>query len=280
MTGAVGMTGDIGTSAHRAKISPNQSPKAQENIVSRHPLSVQLYTVRNALELDLESTLERVASLGFTTVELYNFVDRASEYASLLPQFGLRPSSAHVHLVGAELPAVFDAANAVGVSTIIEPLVDAERWTTAADIAATATELNSASAAAASAGLIVGYHNHWWELENSIDGVTALEVFESLLDPAVVLEVDTYWATVAGTDASALLTRLGDRVRFIHVKDGDISKVDENQTAVGSGRVPVAQILAAAPQAVRVVELDDFAGDVFDALADSVSFLVANGEHV
>ena len=38
-------------------------------------------------------------------------------------------------------------------------------------------------------------------------------------------------------------------------------------------------ILAAAPQAVPVVELDGFAGDVFDALRDSFDYLVANGEH-
>jgi hypothetical protein len=64
------------------------------------------------------------------------------------------------------------------------------------------------------------------------------------------------------------------------VKDGDLSRDDTKQVAVGSGRMPVREILAAAPQAVRVVELDDFDGDVFDALAASVDWLTANGERL
>ena len=93
-----------------------------------------------------------------------------------------------------------------------------------------------------------------------------------------MLEVDTYWAQVGGVPAVSLLERLGDRVRFIHVKDGDISRNNKAQVAVGGGRMPVADVLAAAPQAVRVVELDDVDGDVFEALADSITFLRSLGE--
>ena len=261
-----------------SKVVTLPCPYAKGVVVSEHPLSIQLYTVRNAIGEDLGAALKRVAGLGFTTVELYDFVERADEYARLLAENGLRPSSAHVHLVGADLDVVFAAAKTVGVTTIIEPLVVPERWTMIGDITDTANALNHASSLAAKEGLTVGYHNHAWELENSFDGTSALEVFEALLDPAVVLEVDTYWATVGGADTAALLTRLGDRVKFLHVKDGDISKVDKNQKPAGSGRVPVLKILAAAPNAVRVVEFDDFDGDVFDGIAHSIAFLTANGE--
>jgi sugar phosphate isomerase/epimerase len=154
------------------------------------------------------------------------------------------------------------------------------RWSQSDSVVAAADELNAIAAIAADAGITVGYHNHWWELESRLDGTSALEAFADNLDPAVVLEVDTYWAEVGGVPAVGLLERLGDRVRFIHVKDGDVSPVNENQVAVGSGRMPVREILAAAPQALRVVELDDYDGDVFDALAESVAFLTANGERL
>ena len=88
-----------------------------------------------------------------------------------------------------------------------------------------------------------------------------------------MLEVDTYWAEVGGVPAAALLERLGDRVRFLHVKDGAVTQDDQDQVAVGSGALDIAAILAAAPQAQQVVELDGFAGDVFDALRDSVTYL-------
>src|SRR5699024_12390346 len=71
-------------------------------------------------------------------------------------------------------------------------------------------------------GLTIGYHNHWWELAQQIEGRPALEVFADLLDERIVLEVDTYWAAVGGVDAPDLLRRLGERVKFLHVKDGPI----------------------------------------------------------
>jgi hypothetical protein len=82
---------------------------------------------------------------------------------------------------------------------------------------------------------------------------------------------------VGGVSAADLLRRLGERVQLIHVKDGAVTHDDQDQVAVGSGKVDVLGILAAAPQALRVVELDGFNGDVFDALADSFAYLTANG---
>jgi len=243
------------------------------------PLSVQLYTVRDALAADPAAALERLAGIGFTTVEPFGLVDFRDTYAELLPRFGLTPSSAHVTLVGADIVPVIQAAKAVGVTTIIDPFIHPDKWLTSDDVVASAEALNAVAEIAAEEGITVGYHNHWWEYE-AMDGATALEAFADNLDPSVVLEVDTYWTQVAGQQASDVLTRLGSRVQFIHVKDGDISRDNLKQTAVGGGRMPVLEVLAAAPQAVRVVELDDFDGDVFDALADSVAFLTAHGEHL
>ena len=246
--------------------------------MSTAPVSVQLYTVREALAEDPAATFARLAEIGYRSVELFAFVERAGEFADLLAATGLTAPSAHASLVDQDVVPVFEAARALGISTVIDPFTDQARWTSAEGIAAIAAELNRVSAIAADLGITVGYHNHQFELEADIDGTTGLEVLADLLDPAVVLELDTYWAAVGGADPVALLGRLGQRVRLIHVKDGDVSMTTTNQTAVGAGRMPVLDILAAAPQARRVVELDDFAGDMFDAIADSAAYLTANGE--
>ena len=243
------------------------------------PLSIQLYTVREQLAVDPAATFERLREIGFTTVELFGLVQYTAVYTDL-PLYGLAASSAHVPLVDADVVPVFEAAQAIGVTTLIHPLTEASRWTTGDDIAAIADELNRVSAIAADIGITVGYHNHAWELESRVDGTTGLEVLADLLDPAVVLEVDTYWAAVGGADPVALLERLGDRVQLLHIKDGPITKNDLDQVAVGGGRMPVPEILAAAPQAIRVVELDDFDGDIFSAVADSAAYLVSLGEHL
>ena len=247
--------------------------------MSSAALSVQLYTVREALLADPAASLERLAGLGFTTVELFGLVDHADAYAEFLPRFGLTPSSAHVKLIDHDLVPVIQAARRLGVTTIIDPSVPEPTWTGSDSVVLLANQFNEIAKIAADEGITVGYHNHWWEF-GALDGTTALEAFADNLDPAVVLEVDTYWAQVAGVSAPELLTRLGDRVAFIHVKDGDVSRDDLRQVAVGSGRMPVAEVLAAAPGAVPLVEHHDFDGDLFDALAQSVKFLTAHGEHL
>ena len=91
-----------------------------------------------------------------------------------------------------------------------------------------------------------------------------------------MLELDTYWAAVGGEDVPALLGRLGDRVRLLHLKDGPISEDTSAQLPLGSGAMPVAAVLEAATAAeLAVLEFDDYAGDLFEGLAAGRAF--ANG---
>lgn len=240
-------------------------------------LSVQLYSVRDAFAADPADTLRRLAAIGFTQVEPYGVVENVAALRAGLPANGLTAPTAHAALIGADQAAVFAAAAELGIGLVIDPLVKPEQWQDPADIAATAEKLNTAAKLAAEHGVQVGYHNHWWELESRIGGRAAFEVFADQLDPAVALEVDTYWATAGGEDAPALLRRLGDRVRAIHVKDGGLATDASGQLPAGQGRVPIAEVLAAAPDALRVVEFDAYDGDLFEAIAASHAFLTGAG---
>ncbi|WP_020658467.1 sugar phosphate isomerase/epimerase family protein [Amycolatopsis benzoatilytica] len=236
--------------------------------------SVQLYSVREAFAADPDETLRRLAAIGFKRVEPYGVVENAKALGAGLPAHGLTAPTAHAKLIGEDQDRVFAAARELGIDVVIDPLVPAARWQDAADVAATAEALNAAAKVAAGHGVRVGYHNHWWELESRIDGRTAFEFFADRLDPAIVLEVDTYWATAGGVDAPALLGRLGERVHAIHVKDGSLATDATGQVPAGQGRVPLASVLAAAPGALRVVEFDQYDdGDVFDGIAASFAHL-------
>lgn len=240
-------------------------------------LSVQLYSVRDAFAADPDGTLRQLAALGFTRVEPYGVVENADALRAGLPAHGLTAPTAHARLIGADQAAVFATAAELGIGLVIDPFVESARWQDPADVAATADALNAAAKVAAEHGVQVGYHNHWWELESRIDGRSAFEVFADQLDPAVALEVDTYWATAGGEDAPALLRRLGDRVRAIHVKDGGLATDASGQVPAGQGRVPIADVLAAAPDALRVIEFDAYDGDLFEAIAASHAFLTGAG---
>ena len=238
--------------------------------------SLQLYTVRRELEADLPGTLKQLAAIGFTEVEPYNFHVNPQELSEALRENKLSAPSGHAPLLGGDQDAIFDAAKILGISTVIDPHVPAEQWTTQEDIAATATALNTAAEKGAAHGVRVGYHNHWWEMQTLDDGRTGLEVLAAHLNPEVVLEVDTYWAAVGGQDPVALLKRLGDRVRFIHIKDGPATSNPADQVAVGNGSMPVWDIIGAAEALeTGVVELDDHNGNMMDAVAASFEYLSA-----
>jgi sugar phosphate isomerase/epimerase len=238
--------------------------------------SIQLYSVRKALEGDLAGTIRRLAEIGFTMVEPYRFVAKAAELKQAMAEHNLTAPSGHAPLLSEDQDAIFAAARQLGIGTVIDPHVPAERWNTIEDIRGTAAQLNAAAAKGAGYGVRVGYHNHWWEIESVIDGKTALEHLADYLDLGVVLEVDTYWAAVGGQNPAELLSRLGDRVRFIHIKDGPVTADPSGQLAVGDGTMPIWDVLEAARSIeAAVIELDDFQGDMFEAVADSYDYLSA-----
>jgi sugar phosphate isomerase/epimerase len=243
--------------------------------MARGPVSVQLYSVRDRLAGDLEGTLERLASLGFTNVEPYGvFVADSDRYAAALAATGLSAPSAHAGVLELSDPApAFEAAAALGVRTIIDPAHRTDDWESVDGIARIAERINRAAERAREYDLVFGYHNHWWELEARPNGTPALEQLAARLTDDVVLEVDTYWVEVGGESAPDLLGRLGDRVRLLHVKDGDRSRDTKRQLPAGEGVLDVPAILDAAPSAMRVLEFDDYDGDTIDGLAASLAYV-------
>jgi sugar phosphate isomerase/epimerase len=80
--------------------------------------------------------------------------------------------------------------------------------------------------------------------------------------------------------------QLGARVRRLHVKDGPGTAPKpgrrgleaDPQTAVGSGALDIPAILAAATHAEwHVIELDECASDMFDAIEASYRYLTRHG---
>jgi sugar phosphate isomerase/epimerase len=244
--------------------------------LTSNPLALQLYTVRDQLPSGRRAVLQAIRGFGYGAVEPYDVLTDPGALRADLEETGLAVCSVHARALGDDAGALLDGAAAVGADTVIVPSVPAERFADPGAIAALARDLNEAAARAAGRGLRFGYHNHAFEM-SPVAGRTGLEALADALDPAVLLEVDTYWAAVGGQDVPALLGRLGDRVRYLHVKDGPVTR-DDPMTAVGTGRMPVAEVLAACPSAEwHVVELDRCATDVLTAVRDSLTWLTSRG---
>jgi sugar phosphate isomerase/epimerase len=243
-----------------------------------NPPAVQLYTLREQLAAGSRlAVLRSLSGFGYGAVEPYDVATDPEQLRDDLAEAGLAACSAHARALGEDAGPYLAGARTVGAGTVIVPSVKPERFADADSIGALARELNEGAARAADYGLRFGYHNHWFELESVISGRTGLEILADALDDNVILEVDTYWAAVGGQVVPELLARLGDRVRYLHVKDGPVTR-DDPMTAVGQGRMPVAGILAAAPQAEwHVVELDRCATDMLTAVRESLEWLAGQG---
>ena len=252
-----------------------ENPATDPAVEPTTELSVQLYAVRDSLAEDVGATLARLAAIGFRRVEPFDLLTFRAALHDGLRGHGLEAPTAHVGLIGvADLDEILDAAVELGIGTLIQPWVDPVRWQSETGVRELAGDLDAVAARAAARGIRIAYHNHHFEIASMLDGRHAIEVFADLVSPDVVLEIDTYWAFAGGADVPALLRRLGGRVAALHVKDGDGSLDTSRQVAVGSGSLPIQDIVAAAPAALKVVELDDTAGDMFEAIRASRAFLL------
>ena len=242
-----------------------------------HPLSVQLYSVREQLAEDRDGVLRQLADLGFRAVEPFQPTLDPAGFRKVADDLGLTVSSAHaMGLLEPDPAPVFEAIASLGTDLAILPAgIAQEDFTTREGLQRAADLLNGLAEKATAHGLRLGYHNHWWEFEPVIDGKHGLEVLAELLAPEVFLEVDTYWAAVGGADVPKVLRGLGSRVKALHVKDGPVRKGEPN-VAVGQGAMPVAEVLGAAPaDAWRIIEFDECATDVFAAIGESRAYVAA-----
>jgi sugar phosphate isomerase/epimerase len=198
--------------------------------VPRDQISIQLYTLRDQLAIDLEGSLAALAEIGYTRVEHAGFVGRtAAQFRAALDAAGLRATSGHVGIPQPFDPDVWAQAledsHVVGNHYIVHPFFGVDA--TGAPIRdsaiyrAFAADLNRAGRMARRAGLDFGYHNHHNEFARQDGGtVTGYDVLTGQTDPDLVhLEVDLFWATRGAHDPVDLIEEHRGRVRQVHVKD-------------------------------------------------------------
>lgn len=251
--------------------------------MSQPPIAVQLWSVREQLVTNFDSTIRSLAEIGFSGVETAFGVeadfdlDDIARAAGVFAQNSLEVCSAHVELpLGDNRDSVLRQAEILGTQRIIwHGWPEDPRYGNRAGIDELIDIYGRANDVARAAGLEFGVHNHWWELQ-PVDGVIPLESLHAALDPSIFFELDIYWSTVAGIDPAALIGRLGDRVQLIHVKDGAAEDVDAPMVALGEGSVNLEPTLAAIEDAAWwIVEFDAFEGDILDGLALSRQYLRA-----
>ncbi|MEN6371788.1 MAG: sugar phosphate isomerase/epimerase [Armatimonadota bacterium] len=242
------------------------------------PISIQLYTVRDAAAQDFPGTLKKIAEIGYKGVEFAGLHGhKPSEIAMLVQDLGLQVSSSHTALPTKEnLTELLDVELALGNKRVISGF-GPDRFTSVDACKKAAEEFNTACELVKPYGLTYGMHNHWAEFA-SVDGK---RVYDILMEeaPEMFSELDVYWAAYGKSDPVQVINEYKSRMPILHIKDGTL-KENAPHLAVGDGVLDILAIIGAADPNVLdwlIVELDSFDGDMLDAVKKSYDYLTSSG---
>jgi sugar phosphate isomerase/epimerase len=226
---AVGTSAALATPALASQAADRREDKGR---VPLDQISIQLFTLRDQLAIDLPGTIRALSEIGYTKVEHAGFVGRTvQEFKAVLDDNDIVSTSGHVLIPQPFNAAAWSAsladANTLGSSFIVHPFFGINFGTgevtrTTAPWRAFAQDMNRAGRMARDAGLKLGYHNHNWEFFRLTDDPsrTAYDVLTAETDPDLVhLELDLFWVTRGARDPVDVIEENKGRVLQYHVKD-------------------------------------------------------------
>jgi sugar phosphate isomerase/epimerase len=202
--------------------SASASAFATEVAPTSPQLSVQLWSIKDAVSADFKGTMQKLADMGFQGVEFAgNFGPYANDPKGLkafLNKLGLKASGAHVgfdKLSPENLDATIAFYKALDCKYLIVPM-DSRAFTTegakqvAADLEAIQEKLTPH-------GMYTGYHNHKPEMLGEM-GETPWDVIGKGTSSDVILQQDVGWTEVAGKDPIDFIKAYPGRTILTHYK--------------------------------------------------------------
>jgi sugar phosphate isomerase/epimerase len=243
------------------------------------PISVQLYSLREASEQDFDQVLEDVAAIGYCGVEPFNLFGRPPRaFRARVEDLGMTLSSSHTPWANrSPLDEVVETLGELGLTRAIggfmpDDFADLDAVHRTADVCQGLIDRLRPQ------GIELAIHNHWWEFA-LLDGRPALHHLEELV-PDLRFELDTYWAANFGEcDPAAELARISSKAPLLHIKDGPLEK-QQPMVAAGQGKMKISEVIAAADAGTLewlIVELDACATDMLTAIRESYQYLTDLG---
>ncbi|MDQ2776120.1 MAG: sugar phosphate isomerase/epimerase [Acidobacteriota bacterium] len=218
----------------------------------KNNLGVQLYTVRNIIASDPAKVLQEIREIGYAEIEAT--ADTLKEAWSAIQNSGLKAISVHLNTN----PTDDELADAKtkGFEYAVVPYIPPSMRGGVDVMKKLAASLQAAGKRAQSHGLQLCYHSHAFEYE-PMDGTTPLQILMGETQPdAVKLELDIFWAAVAGHNPVDLLKTYSGRIPLLHLKDkekGVPAKPQYNENVpkdafkeIGNGSIDIPAVLTAA----------------------------------
>ncbi|MFA5857728.1 MAG: sugar phosphate isomerase/epimerase [Elusimicrobiota bacterium] len=251
-------------------------------------VALQMYTLRNFLKTpeDIAVTMKKVSKIGYKAVQLSGLgpID-AKELKNILDGEGLYACSSHygIDAFEKEYDKTVEDHKLWGTKLTAVPMMPVTLWNEEG-FKSFAPRLNVIGEKLHKDGIILGYHNHNFELER-FNGKTGLQILFELTNPKyVTAEIDTYWITAGGGDPAAWIRKFPNRSPQVHLKDMTMRIKDKARSQVmaeiGEGNLNWPEILNACKTVGvewYIIEQDACERDPFESVAISLKNVNAMG---
>lgn len=226
-------------------------------------IGLQLYSVRDDMKKDPLGTLKQLAQMGYKHVEHANYVDRkfygytAKEFRKILDDLGLKMPSGHTvmgknHWDEAkkdftdEWKYLVEDAAYMGQKYVISPWMDESMRKTYDDLVRYLDVFNQCGDLCKKSGMKFGYHNHWAEFTEKLNGMKLFDIMMQKLDVnKVVMQLDIGNMYIGGAKALDVIGQYPGKFELIHVKDeiGNDTPEKFESAILGKGIIPVKEVL-------------------------------------
>ena len=185
-------------------------------------VGVQLYSVRDQMEKDMDATLKAIKEMGYDYVEMAGYFGKsAEEIRALLDKHGLVCPSIHQALDFYEKDgqAAVDFVKKLGITYSCIPWYNADKLPGSPEWENTKALFIRIGKLLKENGIQMLYHNHDFEFVK-VDGkyrhdIMMEEIPADLLRP----EFDTCWVHYAGEDPCKYLLKYAGQIKVVHLKD-------------------------------------------------------------
>jgi len=190
--------------------------------MKKFKIGIQLYTLRNEMEQDMEATLKAVKEMGYDCVEFAGYFGKtAEEVKALLEKYGLEAISVH------QIYEVFldkeqeniDYLKTLGVKYCAIPWMGLEKHAGNECFPRTVEEIKKVAKALKDNGITMLYHNHDFEFKKYEDKYLLDWLYESVPADLLQTELDTCWVKYAGVDPVEYMKKYAGRGEVLHLKD-------------------------------------------------------------
>ncbi len=185
-------------------------------------VGLQLYSIRDDMEKDMDKTLGEVKAMGYDYVEFAGYFGKsADEVAALLKKHDLKCISVHqtYDLFLKEGQPAVDYLKTIGVKYCAIPWLGVDCHKGHEKCEKSYAEIQEVGELLKKNGIQMLYHNHDFEFEK-FEGKYLLDwLYDTFSADILQTEIDTCWVHYAGVDPAEYVRKYTGRAPVVHLKD-------------------------------------------------------------